>query len=175
MSAIHPDAVRLLAPQGRLRAGINFGNAALAQRDAAGGTSTGISVDLARALADALGVPCELVGYDAAGKTMQGMARGEWDVAFLAVDPVRAQELAFTPAYVQISACYMVHADSPLQTSADVDAPGRRVAVGRGAAYDLHLTRSLQHAQIERFATAPEAFAAFESTPLEAAAGVRRV
>ncbi|HEY8360562.1 MAG TPA: transporter substrate-binding domain-containing protein [Ramlibacter sp.] len=166
-------ALRLLAPQGRLRAAINYGNLALARRAADGSEPGGIAVDLARALAAALGVPCDLVGFDAAGKVTDGM--DGWDVAFLAVDPARAERLAFTPAYVQIAACYMVHADSPLRTPADVDAPGRRVAVGRGAAYDLHLSRALQHARLERCATAPEAFALFESQPLDAAAGVRRV
>jgi polar amino acid transport system substrate-binding protein len=166
-------ALRLLAPEGRLRAGINYGNLALAQRAGDGGEPGGIAVDLARALAAALDVPCDLVGFDAAGKVTDGM--DGWDVAFLAVDPVRAERVAFTPAYVQIAACYMVHADSPLRTPAEVDAPGRRVAVGRGAAYDLHLSRALQHARLERCATATEAFALFESQRLDAAAGVRRV
>lgn len=177
MSEMTPDsaAMRLLAPHGCVRAAINFGNAALAQRDPATGAPGGVAVEFAHALADAVGVPCELVAYDAAGKVVDGMERSEWDVAFLAVDPVRAETLAFTPAYVQISACYMVHADSPLRTSGDVDTAGRRVAVGRGAAYDLYLTRTLRHAQMERRPTAAEAFALFETTPLDAAAGVRRV
>ncbi|TFY99846.1 transporter substrate-binding domain-containing protein [Ramlibacter rhizophilus] len=166
------QALSVLAPQGRLRAAINFGNAALAQRGAAGEVS-GVSVDLAGALARELGVPCEYVGYEAAGKVSEGM--GQWDVAFLAIDPVRAERLAFTSPYVLISACYMVRTDSPLQTPAEVDAPGHRVGVGRNAAYDLHLTRTLRHAQLVRCDTAPEAFALLESGRVDAAAGVRRV
>jgi polar amino acid transport system substrate-binding protein len=168
-------AVRLLAPQGHVRVAINFGNAALAQRDAATGAASGVAVDIMRALADALGAPCRLVAYDAAGKVVAGLEGGEWDVAFLATDPIRSEVLSFTPAYVQIPACYMVHAAGPLRASADVDAPGRTVAVGRGAAYDLHLTRTLKHATLERRATAAEAFMLFETAPLDAAAGVRRV
>lgn len=167
------DALALLAPGGRLRAAINYGNAALAQRDAHTGQPGGVSIDLARALADELGVGCELVGYDAAGKVTDSL--GQWDVAFLAVDPVRAERVAFTPPYVRISASYLVRADSPLTTPAEVDAPGRCVAVGKGAAYDLHLTRTLRHARIERRATAPEAFALLERGEADAAGGVRRV
>lgn len=166
------QALALLAPQGRLRAAINYGNAALAQRGA-GGEPAGVAVDLARALAAELGVSCELVGYDAAGKVTEGL--GAWDVAFLAIDPVRAERVAFTPPYVLISASYLVRAESPLQSPGELDAPGRRVAVGKGAAYDLHLTRTLSHAHIERRATAPEAFALLEAGEVDGAAGVRRV
>lgn len=167
------QALSLLAPQGRLRAAINYGNAALAQRHAGTGEPAGVSVELARALADELGTACELVGYDAAGKVTDAL--GQWDVAFLAIDPVRAERVAFTPPYVRISASYLVRTESPLRAPEEVDAPGRRVAVGKGAAYDLHLTRSLRHAQIERRATAPEAFALLEAGEVDAAAGVRRV
>ena len=172
---IDASVLRDLAPRGHVRVAINYGNAALALRDAATGEPSGISIAMARALGEHLGVPVELVAYDAAGKVTDALGQDAWDVAFLAVDPVRAERLAFSPAYVQIAACYMVHGDSPLHRSADVDAPGRTVAVGKGAAYDLHLTRTLKHATIERRPTAAEAFALFESTPLDAAGGVRRV
>ncbi|MGO4329543.1 transporter substrate-binding domain-containing protein [Cupriavidus sp. 2TAF22] len=172
---IDASVLRDLAPHGRVRAAINFGNAALAQRDPATGAPGGISVAMAYALGEQLGLETELVPYDAAGKVTDALADDAWDVAFLAVDPVRADRLAFSPAYVQIAACYMVHAASPLQRPQDVDAPGRSVAVGKGAAYDLHLTRTLKQARIERRPTAAEAFALFESAPLDAAAGVRRV
>ncbi len=164
-----------LAPAGTLRVALNAGNAALTQRDAASGEVGGVAAALARRLAEVLALPLQLVVYEAAGLVMAGLERGEWDLGFLAVDPVRAERLAFTPAYVQIAACYLVRADSPLRHPAQVDAPGHRVAVGRGAAYDLHLTRTLQQARIERWSTAAEAFAAFENEGLDAAAGVRRV
>jgi polar amino acid transport system substrate-binding protein len=175
MKAIDTAILRDLAPHGHFRAAINFANAALAQRDPDSGKPGGVSVALALALGEHLGVSTELVPYPAAGAVVNAMQEDAWDVAFLAMDPVRAESMTFTPAYVQIGACYMVHADSPLRRSEDVDAPGIRVAVGKGAAYDLHLTRSLNHAQLERRSTAADAFALFESVPLDAAAGVRRV
>ncbi|MDB5821698.1 MAG: hypothetical protein JWR21_402 [Herminiimonas sp.] len=175
MTPVNTAILRDLAPHGHFRAAINFANAALAQRDPDTGKPGGVSVELALALGEHLGVSTELVPYPAAGAVVNAMQEDAWDVAFLAIDPVRAESLSFTPAYVQIGACYMVHADSPLRRPEDVDAPGRRVAVGKGAAYDLHLTRALKNAQLERRATAAEAFALFESVPLDAAAGVRRV
>ncbi len=51
-----------------------------------------MSVDLARELGRRLGVPVELVSYDAAGKVVEALKSGAWDVAFLAIDPVRAAE-----------------------------------------------------------------------------------
>ena len=167
MPVARTDLLRLLAPSGRIRVGINLGNRPLVQKPSDGGPLRGVSIDLAHALAAELDVPHDLVGYDAAGKVTQ--ATGEWDVGFLAVDPTRAERLAFTPAYVQIGACYMVHADSVLQTPDAVDVPGRRVALARGAGYDLHLTRTLRHAQLERLPTALEAFACFEDQRLDAA------
>ena len=173
MPVARTDLLRLLAPSGRIRVGINLGNRPLVQKPSDGGPLRGVSIDLAHALAAELDVPHDLVGYDAAGKVTQ--ATGEWDVGFLAVDPTRAERLAFTPAYVQIGACYMVHADSVLQTPDAVDVPGRRVALARGAGYDLHLTRTLRHAQLERLPTALEAFACFEDQRLDAAACLRGV
>ncbi|MFL5311215.1 MAG: hypothetical protein ACJ79H_12255, partial [Myxococcales bacterium] len=75
-----------VAPTGRLRAAINFGNPVLAQRDEATAEPRGVSVDLARELGRRLGVPVDLVGYDAAGKVVEAVKSGAWDVAFLAVD-----------------------------------------------------------------------------------------
>lgn len=170
-----PDDVRnTLAPKGRLRAAVNFGNTAVAWRDA-NGAPRGPAIDLANGLSNALRVTCDLVQYAAAGKVMDGLGRSEWDIAFLAIDPVRERLLAFSAPYLCISACYMVRADSPIQASKQIDAPRNRIAVGRGAAYDLHLTRTLQHAQICHYPTASDAFKAFEDESLNAGAGVRDV
>ena len=96
-----------LAPTGKLRAAINFGNPVLATRDESTGQPTGVSVDLARELARRLGVPVELVTFPAAGKVTDALKSGVWDVAFLAIDPVRAAEISYTPPYVVIEGAYM--------------------------------------------------------------------
>jgi polar amino acid transport system substrate-binding protein len=175
MNKIEPDVLRDLAPSGVLRAAINFGNAVLAQRDPASGEPRGVSVDLARELAGRLGVAAELVTYDAAGKVFAAIAIAAWDVAFLAVDPTRAEQILFTAPYVLIEGTYLVRADSPLHKIEDVDRSGVRVAVGAGSAYELYLSRNLKHAQLERKPTGNEAFELFQREGLEAVAGVREV
>jgi polar amino acid transport system substrate-binding protein len=169
-----PDVVKDLAPSGRLRAAINFGNPVLAQKDAATGDPRGVSVDLSRELARRLGVPVELVRYDAAGKVADAVRTGAWDIAFLAIDPVRANEIAFTAPYVLIEGTYLVRADSPLRTIDDVDRQGVRVVVGNKSAYDLHLARTLKHAELVRAPTSQAVIEVFSNGRFEVAAGVKQ-
>jgi polar amino acid transport system substrate-binding protein len=168
------DIVGELAPGGRLRAAINFGNGVLARKDPATGEPRGISADLARELGRRLGVPVQLVTFDAAGKVFDALASGAWDVAFLAIDPVRAAGVDFTAPYVVIEGSYLAPAGSPLRSVADVDRDGVRVAVARGSAYDLYLTRALKHAALVREPSGVEALAVFLRDGIEAAAGVRQ-
>jgi polar amino acid transport system substrate-binding protein len=173
-----PDAAALaqLAPGGKLRAAINFGNSVLAQKDPATGEPRGITPDLARELGRRLGVPVELVTYDAAGKVFDAVKTGAWDIGFVAIEPVRAEVIEFTAPYVIIEGTYMVPKDSPLKTIADVDKPGIRIAVGLKSAYDLYLTRTIKNATIVR-ASAGGGSAMidmFRNDKLEVAAGVRQ-
>jgi polar amino acid transport system substrate-binding protein len=171
---VPPGARSDLAPTGKLRAAINFGNPVLAQKDPVSGEPRGVSVDLARELGRRLGVPVELITFDAAGKVFDALKKGAWDIAFLAIDPARATEIAFTAPYVVIEGTYLVPADSPLRTIQDVDRDGVRVAVGNKSAYDLYLTRTLKRAQLVRVPTSPEAIDLFLRDKLEAAAGVKQ-
>jgi polar amino acid transport system substrate-binding protein len=171
---LSPDLVRELAPTGRLRAAINFGNSVLAQPDPAGGPPRGVSGELARELARRLGVGIEYVTFDAAGKVFEALKQGLWDVAFLAVDPVRAAGIAFTAPYVVIEGVYLVPKDSRLHAVEDVDRDGVRVAVAKGSAYDLYLSRALKHATLVRQPSGPEALEMFVRDGLEAAGGVRQ-
>jgi len=169
------DAIKDLAPTGKLRAAINFGNSVLAQK-AADGTPAGISADLSRELARRLNVPVEFVTFEAAGKVFEAAAQGAWDVGFVAIEPVRAAAIDFTAPYVIIEGTYMVHKDSPLKVVDDVDKPGIRIAVGRGSAYDLYLTRTIKNATIVRAAVGggKAMIEMFVNDKLEAAAGVRQ-
>src|SRR2546430_7362100 len=168
------NVVTTLAPSGKLRAAINFGNTVLAQKDAASGEPRGVSAELARELAKRLAVPIEFVTFDAAGKVVDALANGAWDIAFLAIDPVRGVGIDFTAPYVLIEGAYVVPKDSPLKTVEDVDRDGVRVAVARASAYDLYLTRSLKHAKLVRESSGPEALALFRKDRLEAPAGVKQ-
>jgi polar amino acid transport system substrate-binding protein len=165
--------VKDLALTGKLRAAINFGNPVLAQKDPATGAARGVSVDLARELGRRLGVDVDLVTFDAAGKVFAALNEGAWDVAFLAVDPKRAAEIEFTAPYVIIEGSYMVPMESSLRAIGDVDRPGVRIAVGNGSAYELYLSRTIEHAEIVREPTGREAIDRFLRDRLEAVAGVK--
>lgn len=169
------DSLRsAFAPTGRLRASINLGNPILANRNAATGEVGGISVDLARELAQRLGLPLDLVVFDAAGKSVEVVTAEQADFGFFAVDPVRGQGIAFTAPYVLIEGSYLVRNASPLQANDEVDRAGTRVVVGKGSAYDLHLTRELKAATIERAPTSPTVVDVFVETQADVAAGVKQ-
>jgi polar amino acid transport system substrate-binding protein len=168
------NVVKELAPSGKLRVAINFGNTVLAQRDPAGGVPRGVSGELARALAKRLGVEIEYVTFDAAGKVFDALKRGEWDVAFMAIDPVRAAEIDFTGPYVVIEGAYAVPANSSIQTNEEVDRAGIRIAVARGSAYALYLTRAIKNATLVQEPSGPQAMEAYLRDKLEVAAGVKQ-
>jgi len=167
-------AVSDLAPTARLRAAINFGNPILATRDVATGEPRGVSVDLSSELAKRLGVPVELVTYDAAGKVVEGLKSRAWDVAFLAIDPARATDISFTAPYVVIEGVYLVPRESPIRSNAEVDRAGIRVVVGAGSAYDLFLSRELKQATIVRAPTSPLVTDTLIAQKLDVAAGVKQ-
>jgi polar amino acid transport system substrate-binding protein len=162
-----------LAPSGTLRAAINFDNTILASKDAVTGEPGGISVELAREVARRLGVAFEYVPYYAAGKVVEGLQSSAWDICFLAIDPVRAEQILFTPPYVVIEGAYCVPEASPIRDNAEVDRPGVRILVSAGSAYDLFLSRTIRHAMIVRTTAAKDVVDQFVAQKLEVAAGVR--
>ncbi len=168
------NIAKIIAPSGHLRAAINYGNPVLAQKDPQTGEPRGVSAELARELGRRLGVPVDFVTYDAAGKVTDALQRDAWDVAFLAIDPVRSAGITYTAPYVLIEGAYLVPDGSPIRTNDDVDRAGVRVVVGRGSAYDLYLTRTLKNAQLVRVPTSADAMDAFERDHLEVAAGVKQ-
>jgi polar amino acid transport system substrate-binding protein len=171
MTTVSPDVLKDLAPTGKLRAAINLGNMVLAQKDPATGQPKGITPDLARELGRRLAVPVELVPFEAAGKVFEAVKTGALDVMFLAIEPVRANEIAFTAPYVLIEGVYMVPKDSKIASVADVDRDGIRIGVSRNSAYDLFLTRTLKHATLVR---GDDGIALFVKDKLDAAGGVKQ-
>ena len=158
-----------LAPNGTLRASINLGNPVLAQGTPA--APAGVTVDIAREVGARLDLPVELVCFDAARKSYEAMAAGRADICFLAIEPAREAEVAFTAPYVVIEGVFAVPQDSAFTTAADVDRAGVRIGVKRGSAYDLFLSRTLQHASVVR---GEEGVDEFRAQGLEAAAGIRQ-
>lgn len=166
-------AAGVVAPTGTLRAAINFGNPVLAQRGP-DGKPGGVSVALATELARRLHVPLSLVPFNSAGGVTSALKDGGYDICFLAIDPVRGEELDFTAPYVLIEGGYAVRRDAPFPTVESVDAAGVRVLVATGSAYDLFLTRALTHAALQRFPTGNDAAAAFVRGEGDVLAGVKQ-
>jgi polar amino acid transport system substrate-binding protein len=135
---------------------------------------SGVSVDLAHALARRLDVPLELVSYDAAGAVVSGATRNEWDIAFVAVDPVRGADIIQTSPYLTIDGSYMVPQDSPITHNDQVDQPGIRILVSTGSAYALYLSRNLQRASLVHTTTSPTIPETLLEQGYEVAAGVRQ-
>ena len=157
-----------LAPTGVMRTALNLGNPVLVQGTAA--APRGVTVDIANEIAARLGVVAEFRCFGAARESFEATVAGQADICFLAIEPARAAEIAFTAPYVLIEGVYVVPRESPLVTVADVDAEGIRIGVKHGSAYDLFLTRTLRHATVVRGTEGTEAFAAAN---LDVAAGVR--
>lgn len=169
---ITPELKQALAPQGTIRASINVGNPILANLDE-NKQPYGISIDLAKKLAELLDVKLELVVHDAAAKSVDCVLNNEADFGFFAVDPVRGKDIEFTNPYVLIEGTYVVRNDSPVKTNDDVDHPGTTVMVGKGSAYDLYLSRNIKHAQLLRSPTSPEVVEYFLKENADVCAGVK--
>ena len=157
------EAISQLTQDGVLRAGINLGNGLLVTGKAANGDPQGVSPDMARAIAEA----------DEPGELADAATAGLWDIGLIAAEPSRAETIAFTAAYVEIEATYLVPAGSPIQSVDQVDKDGMRIAVSGRSAYDLYLTRSLEHAELHRATGAEATFELFTVGNFDALAGLR--
>ena len=168
------QAVALFAPTGKLRASINLGNRVLARRDAPTGQPHGVSIDMAWALAERLEVDIEFVVFDSASQSVDALANDQADVGFFAIDPKRGETIAFTNAYLHIEGWYAVRQESAIQAIEEVDRPGTRIAVGKGSAYDLFLSREIKHAELVRAPNPQSVTPLFVEQNLDVVAGVRQ-
>ena len=170
---ISPAARSELTPTGTLRVGINYGNFLLVTSGPNAAEARGPAPDIARELGRRLGVPVEFVQFDTAGKLADGVKTGVWDAAFLGAEPQRANEIAFTAAYLEIPSTYLVPAGSPIRSIADVDKAGVRIAVSERSAYELWLTRNIKHAKLVYAQGIDGSFQIFVTDKLEALAGLK--
>lgn len=174
ISNIPSSIIKSFAPTGKLRASINLGNPILANRDPSTQLPVGVSIDLANAFAQRLGVEAEFLVFDTAAKSVEAVTQETADIGFFAIDPSRGESITFTAAYVLIEGSYMVRTDSSIQTNEEVDRTGRTVTVGKGSAYDLFLTRELKQAEIVRAPSSPTVVDVFVEQGLDVAAGVKQ-
>jgi len=170
---ITPAVLSELAPSGTLRVGLNHGNFLLVTPGSSATDPRGVAPDLARELARRLGVPIEFSKYETAGGLGDAVRTGAWDVAFLGAEPQRATEIAFTAAYLEIPATYLVPAGSPIRTIADVDREGVRIAVAEKSAYELWLSRNIKHAKLVLTKGIDASYNAFVNDKLEVLSGLR--
>ncbi len=162
-----------LAPTGVLRAGINMSNFLLVTGKTASGDPQGVAPDMAAEIARRLGVTVRYVQFERPSKLAEAAGTDAWDIGLIGAEPARAEKIAFTPAYCEIEATYLVPPNSPYQTVGDVDRPGVRITVRRGAAYDLWLTANLKHATLLRSDSADGPFNQFVAEKLDAYASLR--
>ena len=163
-----------LAPTGTLRVALNLSNFLLnnAAKDA-NGDFAGVAPDIGRELARRLDVPVAFVPYAQPGDLAAAVTSGVWDIGLIGADPLRAADITFTAAYVEIEATYMVLADSPIRTLEQVDQPGVRIALADKSAYDMYLRRTLKHATLCRVEGIEASYQLFVREKLEALAGLR--
>lgn len=167
------DVTAKLCTTGVLRAGINLANFHLVTSKGASGSPEGVAPDMARAIADELGVAVSHVTFASPGEVADGAQSNAWDIALIAADPTRAETIDFTAAYVEIEATYLVREDSQFQTIDEVDQEGVRIAISGRSAYDLYLTRTLKHAELLRVEGGPAAAKLFVDENLDALAALR--
>jgi len=168
-----PEILKQLAPTGTLRAGINLSNFLLVTGKSPSGDPEGVAPDMARAIAERLGVKLKLVPFKTPGELADAAGSDVWDIGLIGAEPARAERIAFSAAYVEIEATYLVPAGSALRTIAEVDRPGIRIAVSARSAYDLWLVRNIRQAQLVHADGIDAAFNLFVNDKLEALASLR--
>ena len=167
------ELVSQLAPTGVLRAGINLSNFLLVTGRSGTGDPEGVAPDMAAEIANRLGVPVKYVPYKTPGELADAADTEAWDIGLIGAEPQRAAKIAFTAAYCEIEATYLVPEASHLRAIADVDQPGVRIAVTGRSAYGLWLDRNIRHATLVRSDTLDSAYEQFVRDKLDALAGLR--
>ena len=161
------------APTGTLRVGLNMSNFLLTRTDAATGKPLGVAHDLGQELARRLGLPIQFVPHPNPGALADAANKNIWDVGFLGAEPQRANEIDFTAAYVEIESTYLVPAGSALKHANEVDRKGIRIIVPAKAAYELYLSRTINHAELIKEAGADASFKRFVDEKFDALAGLK--
>lgn len=169
---LSPQAAMELAPTGRIRIGLNYGNTNFARKPVSG-EPAGIAADLARELGRRTGLPVELVGYPSGGGLTAGLKAGGWDIAFLAYEQEREKEIDFAAVFAQTEGTYLVPSGSPFRSASELDRQGVRIAVSERGGNDLFLSRTLRQAQLVRANGADATWKRFVSEKLDAYAGLR--
>jgi len=174
MNPIDQSMLSSFAPTGTLRVGINLGNPVLAGTDASTQKPKGVTIDIANEIGRRTGLLIQLIPFQSAGATVDAIKTGNIDLVFVAIDPVRGEDISYTPPYIQIEGAYMVKASSPFKNNTEVDVAGNQIVVGKGSAYDLYLTREIKYATLLRSASSQAVVDDFMRGQGNVAAGVKQ-
>ena len=158
------------APSPVLRAALNLNNTALVRKT--GDRHAGLAPDLARQIAAATGRRLRFVDYPSAHAVVEDAQHG-WDIAFLAVDPLRADRLAFSRPYHRVEATFLLRADGDATTCAQVLGDGHRIVSARGAAYHSRLAVELHGDRLIVADSPAEAAELFRQGHGDALCGIR--
>ena len=140
-----------IAPTGKLRVGMNAGNATLVAR-AADGSVSGLSVDLGKFIAEKLGLPFEPVVYAAAAAFTASFGKGEWDIIVTGRNPLAAKLVDFMPDVILIDYAFLAAPGREFADAGQVDRAGIKIGVPRNASADAFLSRTLKSAELVRVA-----------------------
>jgi polar amino acid transport system substrate-binding protein len=173
VSQITSQVTSELAPTGVLRAAINMSNFLLVTGKSASGDPQGVAPDMAAEIARRLGVPVAYIKYERPSHLADAAGTNVWDIGLIGAEPQRAEKIAFTAAYCEIEATYLVPPGSPISSIAEVDRPGIRITTRRGAAYCLWLERNIKNAKLVLSDSADGPFNQFVAEKLEAYASLK--
>jgi polar amino acid transport system substrate-binding protein len=144
-----------LAPTGTLRAVFLGGNPVQGRVDSKTGDVSGTVPDLARELARKLGVPAKVVSVPNAAAVIAALREGTADIGFLAYEESRAREVDYGAPFIAMANSYLVKADSPIRSSADVDRAGITVGAVKGQTQERFVSQTLKGARIRLFEDMP--------------------
>jgi polar amino acid transport system substrate-binding protein len=144
-----PAVVADLAPTGQLRLASVGHPGFLAH----GNPPTGVSIDLARALARRLGVPLVTTVYPDPATLIAAAQTPGWDVAVLPVTPALAKGVDYSGPVLLIPHTLLVRSGSSIQTLAQADQVGIRLASPAGAGHTAVLAGQLHSATLVQVAS----------------------
>lgn len=143
----------ILAPSGKLRAGLYPGTPTSYLAGQNGAAPRGVGYELGKALAEKLGVPYEPVVFKKNAEVLEAVQSGAVDVAFTNASVARAKVMDFAPAYLDIELGYLVRPGSPVTSVDTVDQKGTKIGVTKGSSSDGVLSRDLKNAEVVRAET----------------------
>ena len=148
LSAAAQEARQILAPTGKLRVGVYYGSPTSMVRDSKTNEVHGLSYDLGQELAKRLNVPFEQVSYQRISDVLEGMKAGDVDFTVSNSTPARAATVTFSQKLLTIELGYLVAANSPITTIADIQKHGLRIGVTKASTSQGTIPKLLPNATV---------------------------